>query len=270
MRTTIRKTATETKKTTSKDDHFTIRIPRLSFKNNSLNIYLVFALIVFAFILGMLTNKVLYLENQLRSGTQAAAQPSSAPLPTQVELPQYVKVDNGHLPALGNAAAKVTIVEFSDFQCPFCKSYIDDTHSQIKTKYIDTGKVKLVYRHFPLTSIHPNAYKAAIASECANGQNKFWEYHDILFKNQETWSPQTAADASTSFVSYAQQIGLDTDLFQSCIDSEKDKKGVDDDMSAGNKAQVDGTPAFFINGYRLIGAQPFSAFEKTIEDALKK
>ncbi len=265
---------TPVEKTTSKDkDHFTLKIPRLGFKQGNLNVYLVFVLVIFAFLLGMLTNKVLYLENELKAGSNAntatGANAQDA-LPTTPPPPQVVKVDNGKLPTLGSNDAKVTIVEFSDFQCPFCKRYIDETHEQIKEKYIDTGKVKIAYRHYPLTSIHPNAQKAAEASECANEQGKFWEYHDKLFAEQDTWSPLTTTDVVNSFVDYAGQVGLNTDQFRTCVDSDKYQKAVETDLEAGNKVQVDGTPAFFVNGYRLVGAQPFSEFERVIEDELKK
>lgn len=111
---------------------------------------------------------------------------------------QKVTVNNGHLPLLGKKSAKVTIVEFSDFQCPFCKQFFTDTLSQLTKEYIDTGKVKLYYRQFPLTSIHPNAQIAAEAAECANEQGKFWEFHDILFTNQASWDtlPQTGGQAT--------------------------------------------------------------------------
>ncbi len=273
-KTTDSATTVPAEKTATKDkDHFTLKIPRFGFKQGNLNVYLVFVLVIFAFLLGMLTNKVLYLENELKTGsnanTAAAANPGDA-LPTTPPPPQVVKVDNGKLPILGDENAKVTIVEFSDFQCPFCKRYIDETHEQIKEKYIDTGKVKIAYRHYPLTSIHPNAQKAAEASECANEQSKFWEFHDKLFAEQDTWSPLTLTDASNAFVGYAGELGLNTDQFQSCLDSDKYQKAVETDLEAGNKVQVDGTPAFFVNGYRLVGAQPFSEFERVIEEELKK
>ncbi len=276
------KTTTTTKKTTpvaksvaseKPKDHFNIRIPRLSFKEGTLNVYLVFVLVIFAFLLGMLTNKVLYLENAMKTGTTAntAAQAQGQDqIPTTEPPPQVVEVENGKLPILGNADAKVTIVEFSDFQCPFCKRYLDETYAQIKEKYIDTGKAKLTFRHYPLTSIHPNAQVAHEASECANEQGKFWEYHDLLFAEQDTWSPQTLADATVSLVGYAGEIGLNTEQFQSCVESEKFKAVVEEDLAAGNRVQVDGTPAFFVNGYRLVGAQPFSEFERIIEEELKK
>ncbi len=101
-------------------------------------------------------------------------------------------------------------------------------------------------------------------------RTKLDEYHDVLFKNLDTWSPQTLSDATNSFVEYAGQLGMSTDEFKSCLESERHKKGIEDDMSAGDKAQVGGTPAFFINGKRLVGAQPFSEFEAIIEQELKK
>lgn len=270
-------TTTPVKSTASKSpekakDHYNLRIPRLSFKEATLNIYLVFVLVVFAFLLGMLTNKVLYLENQVKNGnpTTAATAEGEDALPSVAQPPQIVKVDNGKLPILGNKDAKVTIVEFSDLQCPFCKKYLDDTHEQIKEKYIDTGKVKFTFRHYPLTSIHPNAQISSEAAECANEQSKFWEFHDKVFAEQETWSPQTLADATNSFVDYAGGLGMDTEQFRSCVEGSKYKATVEADMEAGNKVQVDGTPAFFVNGYRLVGAQPFSEFERVIEAELKK
>lgn len=262
----------ETKPPEKTKDHYNLRIPRLNFKEGNLNVYLVFVLIIFAFLLGMLTNKVLYLENQVKNGTNANAVAANGQeaLPTEPLPPQIVDVENGHLPILGNKDAKVTIVEFSDLQCPFCKRYLDETHEQLKEKYIDTGKVKFAFRHYPLTSIHPNAQISAEASECANEQGKFWEYHDKVFAEQDTWSPLTLTDATNSLVSYAGELGMNTDQFKSCVESEKFKDKVNEDLEAGNKVQVDGTPAFFVNGYRLVGAQPFSEFERVIEEELKK
>ena len=265
-------TAIKAQPKTEKNDSFVIRIPRLHFKETSLNIYLVFALVIFAFILGMLTNKILYLEKQVKDANTAntATADANQAAPTVAPPPQVVKVANGKLPFLGNENAKVTVVEFSDFQCPFCKQYFDNTASQLSDAYIKTGKIKFYYRNYPLTSIHPNAQKAAEAGECANEQGKFWDYHDLLFQDQDTWAPMSAADAVNAFVNYAGQVGMDTDQFKSCLDSDKYKNAVATDTADGNKVQVDGTPTFFVNGYRLVGAQPFSEFQKVIDEQLKK
>ena len=256
-----------------KNGYLEIRLPRITFRNTSINVYLVFSLVIFSFLLGMLTNKVLYLE-QLAKGT--AALPAQAPSdqaeagPTYAPPPDHVDVDAGSLPVLGNKDAKVTVVEFSDFECPFCKRHIDQTGSQINDAYIKTGKIAFAYRHYPLVSIHPNAQAAAEASECANEQDAFWKYHDLLFENQATWSSQAQAEATDAFVSYAGDLGLNTEQFRSCFEGRKYQKKVEEDIAAGEAAQVDGTPAFFVNGYRITGAQPFSEFERLIEQELKK
>jgi len=165
-------------------------------------------------------------------------------------------------PVKGDSNAPVTIIEFSDFECPFCARFFTDTLPQIQAKYIDTGKVKFVYRDFPL-SIHDNAQKAAEAAECAYDQGKFWEYHDLLFENQRSLT-------ITSLKSYASQLSLDQSTFDSCLDSGKNAQEVKDDFQAGVNAGVSGTPAFFVNGVSLSGAQPFSAFEQVIEAELAK
>ena len=249
-----------------------ITLPKITFKDTPINAFLVVALVIFAFLLGMLTNKVIYLEKQLinpTTGTQAALPAGQEAYPT---VPPVVEgISSGHLPLLGKENAKVTIVAFSDLQCPYCKKFIDDgTLEQIKKEYVDNGKVAFAFRHFPLTSIHPNAQKAAEAAECANEQGQFWKFHDLVFENQDTWSPLTTDDAINSFVDYAGQLGLNTSQFQSCVESDKYKDAVDGDTNDGFAAQVDGTPAFFVNGVRVVGAVPFEQFKTIIEEELKK
>lgn len=255
-------------------EYLEVRIPKLTFRNTPINVYLVCALVIFAFLLGMLTNKVLYLEKVVKTNdtttNTATANVNNQAGQAQPTPPQIVDVEVGKLPIKGDENAKVTIVEFSDFQCPFCKSFIDDTYAKLDEEYIQTGKVKFAYRHYPLTVIHPNAPKAAEASECANEQGKFWEYHDKLFDNQDVWSPLAGVEVTNSFVEQANQLGMDTDQFRSCVESAKYKQQVDDDLAAGQVAQVDGTPAFFINGYRIVGAVPYDQLKARIEEELKK
>jgi protein-disulfide isomerase/autonomous glycyl radical cofactor GrcA len=160
-------------------------------------------------------------------------------------------------PARGPADAKVTIVEFSDFQCPYCGAAFG-TVEQLMQQY--AGKVKLVFRQFPLP-IHPQAEKAAEASLCAADQGKFWEVHDLLFKNQKKLD---ASDLKT----YAASAGLDAAKFAQCLDSGEKKKQVDFDLEAGQAAGVNGTPAFFINGVFLNGALPIEEFKKVIDPEL--
>ncbi len=186
--------------------------------------------------------------------------PPTAPPSAPVDMDELVDDD----PAIGSENAKVVIVEFSDFQCPFCERFAEETLPALKETYIDTGKVRLIYRDFPLSSIHPEAQKAAEAAECADDQGKFWEYHDVLFENRMSWTGVGAA----KFKEYASDLGLDTNAFDECLDSDKYADEVTSDMNAGSSVGVTGTPTFFINGQKLVGAQPFASFEAAIEAEL--
>ena len=165
-------------------------------------------------------------------------------------------------PAKGSKDVPVTVIEFSDFQCPYCARFFQQTLPQIEEKYIKTGEVRLVYRDFPL-GFHQYAQKAAEASECADEQGKFWQYHDELFENQN------ALDIA-SLKKYAEDLSLDTAKFNNCLDSGKMASEVQNDLNEGIKYGVSGTPTFFINGVALVGAQPFGAFEQIIEQELNK
>jgi protein-disulfide isomerase len=160
----------------------------------------------------------------------------------------------------GNAAAPITIVEFSDFQCPFCLR-AHSTVQSLLAKY--GGRVKLAYRDFPLREIHPHAQRAAEASRCAGEQGKFWEYHDLLFAN-----PGKLEEAGLK--EDARTLALDTAQFESCLDSGKFRTAIEEDLQAGIKAGVSGTPGFFINGIFLNGAQPAAEFEKIIDAELPR
>ena len=161
-------------------------------------------------------------------------------------------------PAKGANDAKITIVEFSDFECPYC-SRAEPSVDEVMQKY--PGKVKVVFRHFPL-SFHAKAAKAAEGAACAEEQGKFWEFHKTLFANQAKLGVEDLKE-------HAKTLGLDTTKFNECLDGSKMKAKVDADQAAGAKIGVNGTPAFFINGVMLSGAQPFSEFEKIINQELK-
>lgn len=160
----------------------------------------------------------------------------------------------------GNANAPVTIVEWSDYECPFCQRFYSQTLGQIEQEYIDTGKVKFVYRDFPL-SFHPNAQKAAEAAECAGEQGKYYEMHDMLFE-------KGVAGGVTAFKQYAADIGLNTGDFDTCLDSGAMAAEVAADMSDGTAVGVTGTPGFIINGKLISGAQPYAVFKAEIDNAL--
>ncbi len=162
-------------------------------------------------------------------------------------------------PSRGPASAPVTIVEFSDFQCPYCVR-AEETVKQVLAAYPD--KVKLYYRDFPLP-FHPNAEKAAEASHCAQDQGKYWEMHDKLFASQ---AKLEVADLK----GYARELGLDGAKFDKCLESGEKAKLVEGHKKAGDDAGVSGTPAFFINGRPLSGAQPFDAFKSIVDQELAK
>ncbi len=167
---------------------------------------------------------------------------------------------------LGDPNAPVTIVEFSDYQCPYCLRHFQQTMPQLKKDYIDTGKVRYVFKDFPLTQIHPLAVPAAEAAECAGEQGKYWEMHDLLFGQQERWIQ--AAQPNDVFKEFAQEIGLDMNAFDECVQSGKYQDEITADMHEGLAAGVQGTPAFFINGQFLSGAQPYEVFKQMIDQIL--
>ncbi|MGH9785714.1 MAG: thioredoxin domain-containing protein [Terriglobia bacterium] len=207
-------------------------------------------------------------EEQLRralkqSRLQEAERTFVQGLQAGVEIAVYLrppKVEVGYDAArvLGDANAPVTIVEFSDFQCPFCQRAYPVVKALL-AKY--EGRVKLAYRDFPLREIHPQAQIASQASRCAGEQDKFWEYHDLLFENFGRLD-------KPALLEHAASLGLDRGKFDECLSSGKFDPRIEEDLKAGEQAGVSGTPAFFINGVFLNGAQPAAAFEKIIEEEL--
>lgn len=174
-----------------------------------------------------------------------------------LDIPRQT-VQQADAPAKGPAGAPVELIEFSDFQCPYClRAY--PTVQQVLAAYGD--RVRFVYRHYPLPN-HPHARPAAEAAQCANEQGQFWPYYDRLFTNQ-------AKLADGDLKQDAADLGLDTTRFNQCVDSHKYKDLVDADLKAGEEAGVSGTPAFFINGRPLSGAQPFDAFKRVIDEELE-
>jgi protein-disulfide isomerase len=198
-----------------------------------------------------------------RAGSVAVANKPAAAAPTQPAAaqptgPVNIKVTSADH-SIGPKNAKVTVVEYSDFQCPYCGSFFK-TLQQMLTDYKD--KVLFVYRNFPLDQIHENARPAAMAAECAGEQGKFFEFHDKLFVSQDklgdAFYQQTAKD-----------LGLDTGKFNDCLKSDRPGKKVDADYQSGLAAGVQGTPSTFVNGNEISGAQPYTALKAAIDAALK-
>lgn len=267
---------------TESKDKSTITIPLPN--ANKTQLLLTVLLIVASFLIGSLYTKVQYLERNGSPATKVAAAQTAPQGNAPQQVPQVPPEDTGPVkvsvdddPVLGDKNAKVTMIDFSDYECPFCKRYFDDTFSQIKKDYIDTGKIKYVYRDLPL-SFHANAHKEAQAAECAReqgGDEVYFKYHDEIFKR--TTSNGTGL-ALTELPVIANDLGLNSEALQSCLDSEKYKAEVDKDLADAATYGATGTPTFFIGksdssgtftGTKLVGAQPYSAFQAEIDRQLK-
>ena len=175
-------------------------------------------------------------------------------------------------PALGKPDAPVTLVEFSDYQCPFCRRHVTTTFPELKKLYVDSGKLRYVYRDFPIDRIHPEARGAAEAAHCAGDQGKFWEMHELLFARQRQLKPD-------DLKAHAQGMGLAKAAFDACFDQGKYADAVNEDETIGLSLGVSGTPTFFIGktaadgtieAVRLVGAQPIAAFRRVIDQLLEK
>lgn len=180
-------------------------------------------------------------ENLAKLSSQSA-KPDEAPL-----YVQDVSIDDD--PIIGNESASVTIIEFSDYQCPFC-AQVEPEVKSILAEY--PNEVRFVYRDFPLMHSHPDAFKAALAANCANEYGKFWEMHDLLFANQDSFENEKLENLS-------EKVGIDSESFLQCIESSKYSDEVLNDMQDGQKYQVTATPTFFVNGFRVVGVESLRA-----------
>ena len=219
-------------------------------------------LTVLAFSVGVLLGYVVWgFDPDAGQTAQTVAQPSgpiaAAPI---TEEPQFVRYDipAEGFPSIGPANAPITIVEFSDYQCPFCRRWHEQVYEPLLAAY--PGKIRMVYRHLPLTSIHPDAFAAAEAAMCAGDQDAYWPYHEKLFSS-ETLGMQT-------YVQYAQELSLDMEAFQICMTENKFKEAIEADSDFAVNLGVRSTPTFFINGLAIVGAQPLDVFKQVIDKEL--
>lgn len=221
-------------------------------------------LVVLAFGVGLLVGYIVWGRGTTTTtvAAPAAGQPAAeAPavaLPT--DEPQFVRYDipTEGFPSLGPDDAPITIVEFSDFQCPYCRRFHEETYKDLLDAYPD--QIRFVYRNLPLTSIHPDAMPSAIASLCANDQNSYWDYHDKLFGSD--------ALGEEIYIQYATDLGLDVDQFTSCLSSGEFDDFIQQDMDFSLNLGVQSTPTFFINGLAIVGAQPLTSFQQIIDKEL--
>ena len=163
--------------------------------------------------------------------------------------------------SIGDLNAPVTVVEWSDFQCPYCKKFYEDTIKEIKTNYVDTGKVRFVYKHFPL-SFHESAELSAMAVECANEQGVWYEYHEAIFENQEGNYDES------DLIKWSEGIVSDQNEFRSCLTSNRYSEKIKNDMNYGQSIGVQGTPGSVVNGIKIDGAQPYAVVASIIESEL--
>lgn len=177
------------------------------------------------------------------------------------ELPRAATLNN----TMGSPTAPVHIIEYGDFQCPYCLKFWNETEPHVIAEYVNTGKVYFEYRSLGPFLGEESAW-AAEGAYCAGDQGKFWEYHDTLFKN---WAGENVGNyAHDKLVQYAEALDLDMQTFESCLSKGKHKRTVEQDATDAAAAGVRATPTFFINGIKVEGAQPFSVFKQFIEDAL--
>lgn len=215
-------------------------------------------LVVLAFAVGVLVGYVAWGRD---TTVVTAAQPSGpvveAPQPTQSAYTRYDVPIEGY-PSLGPDDAEIVIVEFSDFQCPFCRRFHDETYQALLDSY--PGQIRFVYRNLPLTSIHPNAMPAAVASLCANDQDAYWDFHEKLF------SSETLDEAT--YIQYAADLALDVETFTACLSSGSHDAFIQEDMDFALGLGVQSTPTFFVNGLAIVGAQPLVNFKQIIDKEL--
>ena len=219
------------------------------------------ALTVLAFAAGVLLGYVVWGVDSA-SGVnptvnQAPGAVVEAPVTAQPEFRRYdIPTENSY--AIGPADAPITIVEFSDYQCPFCRRWHDEVYGDLLAAY--PGKIRLVYRHFPLSSIHPDATSAAEAAMCAGEQDAFWPFHEKLFSSETL--------GSSTYLQYAQELGLNINSFDSCMNDRKYQQAVEEDLNFAVDLGIRSTPTFFINGLAIVGAQPLDVFQQVIDKEL--
>jgi protein-disulfide isomerase len=243
-------------------------VPVATVSRASLN-YVIIGVTMFA--LGLLVGVVGYdrvaqanraenrdLANQVAERVIAAlSQPNTAGGAPQLNPSTVYQIDDGGNPVLGPADAPVTIIEFGDFRCGFCKRFNEQTLTPLLERY--EGRVRIVWRDYPI--LGQGSFEASMAGECADDQGKFWEFHDLLFADQANFTRD-------GFLAKAAQLEMDTERFAACYDNQEHRDEILADYQAGEALGVSGTPTFFINGRPLIGAQPLDAFINVIEGEL--
>ena len=200
------------------------------------------------------------------------AHPAAAQNPDGLQLPDTISVEGN--PSQGQDSARVGIIEFTDFQCPYCGRFTMQAYPKIVSDYVATGKIRFIYRDLPLSNMHPFAQPAARAAHCAGEQGKFWEMHNSLFTDQRALQPQDIAGRAT-------KLGLDMTKFNDCVNSSKYSSEIDVSVKAAEKMNINGTPSFVMGTFgdnknvmkvekSIVGAYPFEKFQADLDDLLKE
>jgi len=205
-----------------------------------------------------------YLTDQVRAQARTAAisdlRKAGPAIRVSLDVPRLTLAVSPSNPSVGSASAPITLIEFSDYQCPYC-GRVEPTLKRLRAAYGD--KIRFVWKDFPLTQIHPQAFKAGEAAHCAGDQGKYWELHDVLFNKQ---SELQLDDLKR----HALTLGLNVDAFNQCLDSSKHAERVRDGVAEGGQVGVNSTPTIFINGRRFSGAQPYEVFAAAIDEELAR
>ena len=186
------------------------------------------------------------------------------------EVPTPASLSAETTTTMGDPNAPVTIVEYTDYQCPYCQRNFQQTWPQLKAEYVDTGRVFYIFKDFPIASIHPVAKRVHEAAQCAGdigGSDAYWDVHDIFFNNQQQWADKPQPELDNIILSLTDEAGVDNGEMRSCLESNRNSEVVQADMDEGRSLGVSGTPTFFINGYPIVGAQPYQTFQRAISMA---
>jgi protein-disulfide isomerase len=245
-------------------------------KKNPLNIWQLVTFLLIGLLAGYIIGRfelttVSFNVSAKDDGKAAAADTKTAEQDTKTEEPQGpidVNIEGDRV--LGSNDAKILFIDFSDFQCPVSKAFFETIYPDLKKDFIDTGKVKYVFKDFPL-NMHPNALPAAIAAECAGEQNKYWEMHDKIFTSQKEWNNLELTNANEKFTEYATGLGLNSAKFTTCLNSQPIRDEIYSDREDGIKSGVTGTPSLFINGTAVRGLpRDYETVKAFIESELSK
>lgn len=214
--------------------------------------------VILAFAMGVLTGYIVWGRPSRAEQSVELNQPDAQTADQSTGFKRYEVASVG-FPSLGPQDAPIVIVEFGDFQCPFCKRFFDETYQNLLNAY--PGKIRFVFRHLPLESIHPEAFPAAEASMCANEQSTFWQYHDKIFENQDRLGRDL-------YMQVANDLNLNMTEFETCLNTRKYEDLIQQDLDFALNLGVRSTPTFFINGLAIVGAQPLETFKQIIDKEL--